>query len=85
LGITEAIRTGATAATEVLFELPPLHLQLEDQTREGIYIDSIAVDNLCLNPKGMDMPSWGIKEEPLLHVVITKMMLRLVYGKSFMV
>jgi hypothetical protein len=37
LGITGAIRTAPTAATEVLLGLPPLHLQLEAEARAGIY------------------------------------------------
>jgi hypothetical protein len=37
LGITGAMRTAPPAATEVLFGLPPLHLQLEAEARAGIY------------------------------------------------
>jgi hypothetical protein len=37
LGITGVIRIAPTAAIEVLLGLPPLHLQLEAETRGGTY------------------------------------------------
>jgi hypothetical protein len=37
LGITGAMRTAPTAAIEVLLGLLPLHLQLETETKTGIY------------------------------------------------
>jgi hypothetical protein len=36
-GITEAMRTAATVAMEVLLGLPTLQLQLEAEARAGIY------------------------------------------------
>jgi hypothetical protein len=37
LGITGAIRTAPTAAIEVLFGLPPLHLHVEAEVKAGNY------------------------------------------------
>jgi hypothetical protein len=37
LGITGAMRTAPTAAMEALLGLPPLHLQVEVETRVGNY------------------------------------------------
>jgi plasmid maintenance system killer protein len=37
LGITGAMRTAPTAAMEVLLELPPLHLQVEEEAKIGNY------------------------------------------------
>jgi hypothetical protein len=37
LGITGAMRTAPTAATEVLLRLSPVYLQLEAEARAGIY------------------------------------------------
>jgi hypothetical protein len=45
LGITGAMKTTPTAAIEGLTGLPPLRLQMEADTRAGIYIDSTAAIN----------------------------------------
>jgi hypothetical protein len=37
LGITGGMRTGPTAAIEVLLVLPPLHLQVEAEAKAGNY------------------------------------------------
>jgi hypothetical protein len=55
LGITGAMKKSSTAAIEVLLGLPPLHLQLEAEAREGISIASTVVNSGNPNPKVSDM------------------------------
>jgi hypothetical protein len=52
LGITGAMRTTPTAATEVLLGLPPLHLKIEAEATVGI-TDSVAMSSGGPNNYGM--------------------------------
>jgi hypothetical protein len=85
LGITGAMRTVPTAAMEVLFGLPPLHLQVEAEARIRHYRLRC---NDQWKPKsegfGHAYVTQDMKKEPILQMGFDKMIPRRVYDKPFM-
>jgi hypothetical protein len=69
LGITGAIRTAPTAAIEVLLGLPPLHLQVEVETKAGNY-RLHGSDQWKPKSEGFGhvLMTWDMKIEPILQM-----------------
>jgi hypothetical protein len=86
VSVPVAIRTPPTAAIEVLFGLPPLHLQLEAEARAGIYRLYCSEQ---WKPKsiGFDTRTRGRtwRKKPISQMRTDKMIPRHVYCKAFTV
>jgi hypothetical protein len=82
LGITGAMRTAPTAATEVLLGLPPLDLQLKAEAKAGMYRFYCSDQ---WKPKfegsGHAYVTQGMKAEPILQLGTNRMIPRHVYDK----
>jgi hypothetical protein len=88
LGITGAMQTAPTAAMEVLFGLPPLHLHLEVETRADIY-RLYCNYQWKLKSAGSGQAyvymTQGMKKEPILQMGTDRIIPIHVYDKHFTV
>jgi hypothetical protein len=77
LGITGVMRTTPTTAIKVLLGLPPLHLQLEVEAKEGIYrLGCKDQWKPRSEASGHARMTWNIKREPILWMRTDKMIPR---------